>query len=218
MPPGSASATSAVDATAMRRAAAAVRGATPLDEPRQPRRGDGQHHRVGVPALPLVVDQLPAPRRAVDPLDGHLRPPDAGPADELVDQHRVSAVDGAEDRPGHRRRQRLTHRVGQAARAPVQRGRQRRSGRPHADRGRRPGVHAGQQRIHRAGHHLLAEPVADQFGHRRVGAGPPGERPGAFVEHARDRGVVDQPGQCVRLRRDALQGVGAATGAAVPRL
>ena len=91
---------------------------------------------------------------------------------------RVAAVDGAEHRPGDRRRQRLAHRVGQVRRAAVQRRGQRRGGRAQADGGRRPGVHAGQQRVDRAGHHLLAEPVADQLGDRRIGAGTPGRTAG----------------------------------------
>ena len=93
-------------------------------------------------------------------------------------------------------------------RAPaVQRCCQCRSGRPQADRGRGPGVHARQQRVDRAGHHLLAEPVADQFGDRRIGARPPDN---GRVRSSSIRAIVassTSPASRPRLRRDALQGV-----------
>ena len=68
-------------------AAAALRGATCCDEAGQPRRGHGEHHRVGCQSRALVVDQ--AQPRAVarsSSLHRDVRPAQPGPPDERVEQ------------------------------------------------------------------------------------------------------------------------------------
>ena len=128
---------------------------------------------------PSSSTSVPAAAVAADLLHADLHPVERRPPDQRVEQHRVAAVDGPEHRPAHRRRQRLANRVGEAARATIERGRQRRCGRTQPDGRRRAGVDPGQQRIDRPGHHLRAEPVADQLGDRRVRAGAPRQRPRA---------------------------------------
>ncbi len=123
VPPGSASATSAVDATGMRRAAAAVRGATcstSLGSRGAPTASTAASACQRAPSSSTSSQPL---WRAVDSFDGHLRPLGARPADQLVDQHRVAALDGAEHRPGDRRRQCLgaPRRSGCARRGPAPR-------------------------------------------------------------------------------------------------
>ena len=178
VPPGSARATNAVDATSIRRAAAAVRGATSSISAGSRGAGTASTTASACQRAPSSSTSSQPRAERLDPLDGHLRPPDAGSPDELVQQHRVSPVDSAEHRPGDGRRQRLAHRIGEVGRAAVQRRGQRRDGRAQADGGGGSGIDAGQQRVDGTCHHLLAEPVADQIGHRRIGAAAPGQKAG----------------------------------------
>ena len=160
-----------------------------------------------MPGAALVVDQLPAALPALQPLDRHLRPVEVGAPDQFVEQHRVAAVDRAEHRLAGGRRQRRADRVGQAPRAAVQHCRQRRGGRPQPDGGGRARIHAGQQGVDGPGHHLFAEPVADEFGDRGICTRPPGQRPRRLVEHPPDGGVVHQAGHRCRVGRNAVEGV-----------
>ena len=177
------------------------------DQRRQPWGRHREHHGIGRPALPVVVDHVPPALRRHQGAHPDLRPAQTRATHQLVEQHGVATVDGAEHRPRGRGRQRRGDGLGEVARTAVQRGGHRRRRRANADGGGRAGVHPGQQRVDRADDDLLTETVADEFGHRRVGPGTPRERPAGFVTHPPDGRVVHQAHQGVRPRRDAVDGV-----------
>ncbi len=167
-PPGSASATNAVDATLICRAAAAARGATPATIVAN--RGAGTASSTASacqspPSSSISCHPLPCRSNRSTP---DLRPVEVGTPDQLVEQHLRSRRRSRRTPTRPWRRQRRADGLGEVARAAIQHRGQRRSGRPQPDRGGRSRVHPRQQRVDGTRHHLVAEPVTDQLGDGRV--------------------------------------------------
>ena len=167
VPPGRASTTNAVDATAMRLAAAARsrvrRPRSAAAASARARRAPRRRRASWAPSSSTTSQPSAArsTRSTADP--GPIGIDAAG--HQFVEQHRVAAVDRAEHRPVDRReaRQRVAHRVGEAGRTAVQRGGQRRQ-RPSAGRSSPP-----IPRTHRpAAGRPSGRPPARRTGHRRA--------------------------------------------------
>jgi hypothetical protein len=80
-------------------------------------------------------------------------------------------------------------------------------GGPHSDRVRETRIHAAEQRIDRAPHDLLPEPLAHQRTHRDVGAGNPAQGQLRLLLDPGECPVVDQSGEIFGPGGDAHQRV-----------
>ena len=173
VPPGSASTTSAVDATPIRLAAAAVRGATRSTIFGSTRRRDGEHDGVGrATAHPR---RRPRPSRPAAPSTRRPRPAPSGTRHGGRVRRPAPGSRRRRRRTPNRRpaagqpRGRLAHRVGEAARAPVQCRGQRRHRRPQSDGRRRSRVDTRPAAGRPTAPRPAPEPVPDQ---RRRPSGP----------------------------------------------
>ena len=168
------------------------------------RGGHRQDDGIGLPGPAGVVVELPARTRSGNAAYRRLDPVRPGAHHQSVEQHLVPAVESAEDRPAARSRQDRADRFGQTSGAGVEGGGHRRHRRPHADARCRSGVHPGHQRVDRAGHHLVAEPVGDHVAERGIRARLPPQGPVRLSGDLRAGGGVDETGHQFGRTRDAV--------------
>ena len=148
--------------------------------------------------------------------DRRPHPSRPAPADQFVDEHRVAALHRTEHRPVGDGRQRRVHRLGQRGGTAVEGGGQPGGSRAHTDGRRRPRIHPAQQRIDRAGDHLLTEPVGHQLRHRRIAAQQSSAEAGPARRESRRSCCRRQARRRIQPTTGSPPRCGVAAGAAVP--